>query len=92
MGNPRLRGVGRHFCGASGSVADRNPTSGVPGDEVADWVGALALALALWIGFALVLWAGEILHERTPWKLAAIHAGDWLIKLTAVTVIVGVWQ
>jgi hypothetical protein len=30
-------------------------------------------------------------HERTPWKLAAIHAGDWLIKLLVVTVIVSAW-
>ena len=33
-----------------------------------------------------------MLHERTPWKLAAIHAGDWLVKLAVVAVIVSVWQ
>jgi hypothetical protein len=27
-----------------------------------------------------------------PWRLAAIHAGDWLIKLVAVTLIVGLWR
>lgn len=43
--------------------------------------GGLLLGLALWIGFPLVLWIGGIVHERTPVKLAAIHASDWLLKL-----------
>jgi Protein of unknown function (DUF1761) len=57
-----------------------------------EWAGGLVLGTALWIGFPLMLWAGGMLHERAPWKLAAIHAGDWLIKLAVVTVIVSVWQ
>ena len=57
-----------------------------------EWAGGLVLGTALWIGFPLMLWAGAMLHERVPWKLAAIHAGDWLIKLAVVTVIVSVWQ
>ncbi len=64
-------------------------TSQIGTDE---WTGGLVLGTALWIGFPLMLWAGAILHERVPWKLAAIHAGDWLIKLGVVTVIVSVWQ
>jgi hypothetical protein len=27
-----------------------------------------------------------------PWKLAAVHGGDWLAKLLLVAVIVTVWQ
>lgn len=57
-----------------------------------DWAGGLLLGLALWIGFPGVLWAGAMLHERTPWKLAAIHAGDWLAKLLIVTSIVSAWR
>jgi Protein of unknown function (DUF1761) len=60
--------------------------------EVHEWTGGLALGLALWIGFPLVLWTGAIVHESTPRRLAAIHAGDWLVKLLAVAVIVSVWQ
>lgn len=56
------------------------------------WFEGLYLGLALWIGFPLVLWTGAIMHERTPVKLAAIHAGDWLIKLLVVAVIVSVWR
>ena len=59
---------------------------------VDDWVGGLLLGLALWVGFPAVLWTGAMLHEHTPWKLAAIHAGDWLVKLLVVGAIVSVWQ
>lgn len=60
--------------------------------EIDEWTGGLLLGLALWIGFPFVLWTGAMIHENTPWKLAAIHAGDWLVKLPLVAVIVSVWQ
>jgi arginine exporter protein ArgO len=60
--------------------------------EIDEWTGGLLLGLALWIGFPFVLWVGAVIHENTPWKLAAIHAGDWLMKLPLVAVIVSVWQ
>lgn len=60
--------------------------------EIDELAGGLLLGLALWIGFPLVLWIGAIVHEKTPWKLAAIHAGDWLIKLLLVAVLVTVIQ
>jgi hypothetical protein len=59
---------------------------------IAAWTGGLALGLALWAGFPLVLWTGAILHERAPFGLAAIHAGDWLVKLPLIGVIVSVVQ
>jgi hypothetical protein len=55
------------------------------------WTGGLWLGLALWVGFPFVLWTGAVLHEDTPWKLAVIHAGDWLVKLLLVAVSVTVW-
>jgi Protein of unknown function (DUF1761) len=58
-----------------------------------DDVGAgLALGLTLWIGFPLVLWVGAMIWEKTPWRLAAIHGGDWLVKLLALSAIVSVWN
>ncbi len=60
--------------------------------EIDEWSGGLLLGLALWIGFPFVLWTGAMIHENTPWKLAVIHAGDWLVKLLLVAVIVTVWQ
>lgn len=59
---------------------------------IAGWSGAVALGLLLWIGFPAVLLTGSVLHENVPQRLAAIHAGDWLVKLVAIAVIVGVWQ
>jgi len=56
--------------------------------EIHDWIGGLLLGLALWIGFPFVLWTGAMLHENTPWRLALIHGGDWLVKLPLVAVIV----
>ena len=60
--------------------------------EIDQWTGGLLLGLALWIGFPLLLWTGAVIHENTPWKLGAIHAGDWLLKLPLVTVIVSAWR
>ena len=59
---------------------------------VDEWTGGLILGTVLWIGFPLVLWTGAIVHEKAPWKLAAIHAGDWLVKLLIVALIVSTWQ
>ncbi len=51
----------------------------------------VAAALVAWVGFPVVLLSGSVLHERVPWRLASVHAGDWLLKLVAVTLIVGQW-
>ncbi|MFF0310252.1 DUF1761 family protein [Streptosporangium sp. NPDC004379] len=53
------------------------------------WTGGLLLGLVLWLGFPAVLWTGAILHENTPWRLAAAHAGDWLVKLPVLGAIAG---
>jgi hypothetical protein len=52
----------------------------------------VGLGLAVWIAFPVVLLTGSVIHENVPWKLAAIHAGDWLVKLVVVTVIVSLWR
>jgi hypothetical protein len=39
-----------------------------------------------------VLLTGSVIWEDVPRKLAAIHAGDWLVKLLAVAIVVSVWQ
>ena len=59
---------------------------------VADLVGAVQLALALWIGFPVVLLTGSVIWEKVPPVLAAIHAGDWLLKLLVIAVIVTLWR
>jgi hypothetical protein len=59
---------------------------------VGAWVDGAVLGLVLWIGFPIVVLAGSVYHEKVPLKLAAIHAGDWLLKLIAISIIVGVWR
>ena len=48
---------------------------------------AARLALALWAAFPGVLLTGSVVHERVPWQQAAIHAGDWLVKLLLVSAV-----
>jgi Protein of unknown function (DUF1761) len=60
--------------------------------EIDQWAGGLLLGLALWVGFPLVLWIGAVFHENAPAKLAVIHAGDWLVKLLAISVLIAVLQ
>ena len=35
---------------------------------------------------------GRVVWDNVPWKLAAIHAGDWLVKLPLMAVILAVWR
>ncbi|MFI2364084.1 DUF1761 domain-containing protein [Promicromonospora sp. NPDC019610] len=50
---------------------------------------SLLLALVLWAAFPVVLLTGSIIWERVPWQTAAIHAGDWLLKLLLVAFVIG---
>ncbi len=59
---------------------------------ISDVAAALKLGLALWIAFPVVLLVGSVTQENVPWKLGAIHAGDWLAKLLIISVIVTVWR
>lgn len=59
--------------------------------NIADWKGALRLGLWLWIGFPVILLTGSMLWQNVPWQLAAIHAGDWLIKLFLIPVVLAAW-
>lgn len=59
----------------------------------AGWTGPGAgaiLGVALWV-LPFVLLAGSALWEGVPVRTAALHAGDWLIKLPAVGAIVGLF-
>ena len=59
---------------------------------VSNWMGAVHFGFLLWIGFPLILLTGSVLWENVPWKVAAIHAGDWLVKMLVIPVIVAVWH
>ncbi len=59
--------------------------------NVRDWKAGLGWGLLLWVGFPVVLLTGSMLWQNVPWQLAAIHSGDWLIKLALIPVTVAVW-
>jgi hypothetical protein len=58
---------------------------------VADWSGAVRLGVLIWVFPAMIL-LGSVVHEDVPLMLAAIHSGDWLVKLLLMSVILGVWR
>ena len=53
---------------------------------------AVVLAVSLWVAFPVVLLIGSVTQEKTPPRLAAIHAGDWLAKLLIVALITSSWR
>jgi hypothetical protein len=60
--------------------------------EITDWAEAATLAVSLWVAFPVVLLVGSVIWDDVPPRLAAIHGGDWLLKLVLIAVIVGSWQ
>ncbi len=51
--------------------------------------GSLLLALMAWIGFPAVLLTGSVVWERVSPVTAAMHAGDWLLKLLLIGAVLG---
>jgi len=60
--------------------------------EITEWAEAATLAVSLWVAFPAILLVGSVIWDDVPPRLAAIHAGDWLMKLLLIAVIVGIWQ
>jgi hypothetical protein len=58
--------------------------------EVVDWKGALNLGLWLWIGFPVLLLSGSVMCKT--YHGCSIHAGDWLVKILLIAVILGAWR
>ncbi|OLC45223.1 MAG: hypothetical protein AUH68_04820 [Gemmatimonadetes bacterium 13_1_40CM_4_69_5] len=56
------------------------------------WMGAVHFGFFLWIGFPVILLTGSVLWDNIPWKVAAIHAGDWLVKMLVIPIIVTLWR
>jgi hypothetical protein len=58
---------------------------------IVDWRGAVRLGALVWVFPAMIL-VGSVVHEDVPLILAAIHAGDWLVKLLLMALILGSWR
>jgi hypothetical protein len=50
------------------------------------------LGVWLWFGFVFMILVGAVIWDNVPWKLTAIHAGDWLVKLPLMAVILSIWR
>jgi hypothetical protein len=59
---------------------------------VVDWKAAVQLGFWMWFGFVFMILVGAVVWDNVPWKLTAIHAGDWLVKLPLMAVILSVWR
>ena len=60
---------------------------------VAGWSGAGAgvlLGLSLTI-IPIVLLSGSVIWDHVPIRIAALHTGDWLIKLPVIGLIIGLF-
>jgi hypothetical protein len=53
---------------------------------------AVVLGLVLFAGFPFVLLTGSVLWDKVDWRLAAIHGGDWLLKLLVISLVVGLFR
>ena len=60
--------------------------------RIVGWLDAVQLGIWVAIGFPVMILMGSVTWDKRPWKLAAIHAGDWIIKLLLIAVILGVWR
>ena len=60
--------------------------------HVASLFVAVHLGVFLWVGFPVILLTGSVIWDNVPWKVAAIHAGDWLVKLLVIPIIVSLWH
>jgi hypothetical protein len=60
--------------------------------SIRGWTAGLQFGFLVWLGFPFMILSGSVLWDRVPWKLAAIHAGDWFMKVLVLTVILAVWR
>jgi Protein of unknown function (DUF1761) len=59
---------------------------------IIDWRAAAWLGLSLWGAFHAVQMAGAVIWDNMPWKLGCVHAGDWLMKMLFMSVILCLWH
>lgn len=59
---------------------------------VFDWRRAAGLGFGLWLAFHAVMMGGAVLWEDMPWLLGIVHAGDWLMKMLFMAVVLTLWH
>ncbi len=60
--------------------------------QLLQWKNAGKLIVLLWLAFHAVGMAGAILWDNMAWQLGAVHAGDWLMKMVFMAVVLSIWH
>jgi len=59
--------------------------------NLTNWKDTTKLILLLWLAFHAVGMAGAILWDNMQWQLGAVHAGDWLMKMLFIGIVLTIW-
>jgi hypothetical protein len=59
---------------------------------IVGWLDAVQLGIWVVIAFPVMILMGSVTWDKRPWRLAAIHAGDWTLKILLMAVILAVWR
>lgn len=59
---------------------------------VTDVWATFRLGLLIWLGFQAALLSGAVIWESMPLHVYAIHSGDALLKMAAISGILGLWR
>lgn len=62
------------------------------GTSVGQFVFALQLGFWIWLGYVATTQAGSVLWEGKPWKLFFINAGNTLVALIAMALVITYMQ
>lgn len=60
--------------------------------DITDVAGGASLACWTWLAFPAVLLSGSVMWDKVPVRLAAIHAGDWFIKILMMCLVLALWR
>lgn len=59
--------------------------------NITNWKASVKLMLLLWIAFHAVGMAGAVLWDNMSWQLGTVHAGDWLMKMLFMAIVLTLW-
>lgn len=59
--------------------------------NITNWKSTTKLMLLLWLAFHAIGMTGAILWDNMQWQLGVVHAGDWLMKMIFMGIILTIW-
>jgi hypothetical protein len=59
--------------------------------NITNWKATTKLMLLLWLAFHAIGMIGAILWDNMQWQLGAVHAGDWLMKMIFMGIVLTIW-